>query len=230
MNVHTPPEELHDRSFELLPWLVNGRLAPNERAWVEAHVEECDECRREVELQAAIQAGLQGDVRLEHAPQPSLQKLMARIEEIERAAPNDESARPAAAPRGMPFARMPRWLTGVLVAQGAFVMALAVLIGWQTVERSLAPSYQTLTAAEPATAQHGNLRVVLAPDVTLREFGALLASVGARVVAGPSEAGAWTLVIPFTPDSPRFESALRLLRSDQRILLAEPIAAVGVSR
>jgi hypothetical protein len=230
MNQHARPEEVHEEAWELLPWLVNGSLAPDEQARVSRHVEECEECRREIDLQTGIQAALEGDARIEYAPQPSYQKLIGRIEELERAAPEGEAPRLPRVSRPAPGAGMPRWLTGVLATQGAFVLALALLVGWQSFERFLAPNYQTLTSAEPSTSLRGNLRVVLAPDVTVREFGALLGSMGARVVAGPTDAGAWTLAIPYAAESPKFEAALRQLRLDPRILLAEPIVAATAAR
>jgi len=230
MNQRPQVEEIHAEAWELLPWLVTGRLAPDDHARVTRHVDECEECRREVDLQAAIRAGLEGDSRVEYAPQPSYQKLMARIEELERAAPEDDAPSAPAPSRRAPPARIPRWLTGILVTQGAMAAALVLLIGFQSFERFLAPSYQTLTSVEPSAAMRGNLRVVLAPDVTVREFSALLGSVGARVVAGPSDAGAWTLAIPYAVDSPRFEAALRQLKLDPRILFAEPVATAVATR
>ena len=34
MSNHVPPDELHDRAWELLPWIVNGRLVRDEEPWV----------------------------------------------------------------------------------------------------------------------------------------------------------------------------------------------------
>ena len=37
----------HDEALRLLPWLVNGSLEAEQRAWLDAHVAGCPDCRRE---------------------------------------------------------------------------------------------------------------------------------------------------------------------------------------
>ncbi len=39
----------HKEIRELIPWFVNGTLNESEQSLLDAHVRECDECRREVE-------------------------------------------------------------------------------------------------------------------------------------------------------------------------------------
>jgi len=72
---------------------------------------------------------------------------------------------------------------------------------------------------------HGNLRIVLAPSVTVAQFQSLLESVGARVVAGPTNANVWTLRLPYLEHSPRFDATLKLLRTDDRVVFAEPVSS-----
>ena len=45
---------------DLLPELVNDRLAPDVRRRVDAHVRDCADCQREVELLRALRASLRG--------------------------------------------------------------------------------------------------------------------------------------------------------------------------
>jgi hypothetical protein len=233
VTTHVAPGDIHNRVWELLPWVVNGRLTRTDQTWVMRHIEECADCRREIEAQVEIQSVLASDARVAYAPQSSFQKLTSRIEELERPLPDNlpqELARtpgmsiPAAVPR------FPRWLAATLAAQGAVVVALVVLVGWQSFERMLAPSYQTLTSAQPSTAIAGNVRVVLTPAVTVSQFQSLLESVNARVVAGPTEAHVWTLAVPYAKASPQFAAVIRLLRSDPRIALAEPVTTAESGR
>src|SRR5882672_5493804 len=75
--------EAHDRAWELLPWLVNGRADHEADPWLAQHVAACEECRREVELQSQMLAGLAADSRVEYAPQASFEKLATRMKEFE---------------------------------------------------------------------------------------------------------------------------------------------------
>jgi hypothetical protein len=215
-------DEAHDRAWELLPWLVNGRIDRGSDEWLVQHVAACEKCHREIELQSTMLAGLAADTRVEYAPQASFEKLATRIKEFE----DEEHRQTGGSARApAPVVRMPRWLTATLALQGVFVVAIAVLVGWQTVDRMLAPNYQTLTSAEPASDPRGNLRLVLAPAVTLGDFESLVASLGATVVAGPTSAHVWTLAVPYGVHSSRFAKLLETLRADDRVALAEPLAA-----
>ena len=134
MSNHVPPDELHDRAWELLPWIVNGRLVRDDEPWVRRHLDECAECRREIEIQSDIRSALIGEARVEYTPQASFQKLVARMEEIDHASPRDPiSNEPSAAPALLrrqptvaPASRLPRWLIYTLGAQCAAVAAIAI--------------------------------------------------------------------------------------------------------
>jgi hypothetical protein len=233
MSNHVSADELHDRAWELLPWIVNGRLVREEEPWIARHLDECAACRREIEVQSDIRSALVGEARVEYTPQASFQKLVARMEEIDHASPHDPiSSGPAAVsavlrrkPAVAPASRLPRWLVYTLAVQCAAVTAIAIFVGWGATERFLAPNYQTLSAREPAAPAGGNLHVVLAPTVTVTEFQSLLELMHAQVLAGPSAAHVWTLVVPYAADSAEFAALIRNLRSNPRIAFVEPVAA-----
>ncbi len=225
MTSQVPSREVHDQVWELLPWVVNGRLARDDEAWVARHIEECADCKREMQAQEHLQSLLVNDARVEYAPRASFQKLATRIEELERQMPDDspgETLR-VARPRP-PSPRLPRWLLAAFAGQGAVVAALAVLVGWQNMDRMMAPRFQTLTTEPNAAAIRGNMRIVLAPSVTVAGLRELMRSVNAQIVAGPSDAGVWTLAVPSAASSAEFTGAIERLRADARVSLAEPIA------
>ena len=217
--------EVHDRVWELLPWVVNGRLAQDDEDWVARHIEECADCRSEVQAQERLQSVLVNDARVEYAPSASFQKLATRIEELERQMPDASPAERVrvARPRA-PSPRLPRWLLAALAGQGAVVVALAVLVAWQNMDRMMAPRFQTLTSEANPAAIRGNLRVVLAPSVSVAELRKLMGSVNAQIVAGPTDAGVWTLAVPYAASSADFSSAVERLRADGRVAFAEPVA------
>jgi anti-sigma factor RsiW len=43
--------DAHARTWALIPWLVNGRADPAQRAAAEAHLAQCADCRAELQAQ-----------------------------------------------------------------------------------------------------------------------------------------------------------------------------------
>jgi acetolactate synthase small subunit len=75
----------HLKIAELLPWYVNGTLAPAQREAVEKEIESCELCASDLETLKALQKTML-DVEA-HAPGPSqflINRTLANIEEIER--------------------------------------------------------------------------------------------------------------------------------------------------
>src|SRR5438552_11906558 len=72
---------------ERLVGFVAGRLAPDERAEVSRHLEECAECRRAADAEAQLSAAL--DRLPRHAAPRALKR---RLEELVAAAPGEPAA------------------------------------------------------------------------------------------------------------------------------------------
>jgi hypothetical protein len=100
----------------------------------------------------------------------------------------------------------------------------------------LQPIYETLTSptALPVTAATSSesVRVVFRRDVALAEVNALLREIPAQIIAGPTEAGVFTLALPVA-DASNVDltkngqtnsavSVLARLRTDARVIFAEP--------
>jgi anti-sigma factor RsiW len=202
----------------LLPWFVTGRLDAGDAARVEQHLQACESCRAEVEHDRALHGLLGGDDRPSGlSPSAGFQALMARIGETERAMPGVVSHHAGTQP---PMThRASRWLAAAVVVQ-ALALALLGTALWRDTE--VPAPYRTLTqgASSPATEAH--LRVVFAPETTARELGALLAAVDARIVDGPSPAGAYAISLMHA-DGEALASSLATLRANPRVLFAEPL-------
>lgn len=213
----------------LLPWLVNGRLAEAEAERVTQHVQQCAICRADLAEQRSLRAMLKADGRVEYAPQAALARMLARI---------DESARGAAPGPGRgPTGRDPdrarrrlgvtRWLIAAVIVQavglGVLGSAYLLRVGADRGE----PRYQTLSAPAPA-ATGPRIRAVFTASMTVGELTQLLAARHLLVVAGPSDAGVFTLgVMDAAAGSERLETLLAALRADPRVLFAEPAAGEG---
>jgi anti-sigma factor RsiW len=242
--------DAHRTCWELLPWLINGRLSPQESQLVETHLARCEECRNELQAQQQLYEQFGRKDALMLAPQASLQKLLARLDadEIATSAPPQVTASaddpvegaetPAVSPPPLASrsivtasARSPRWVMTAIAAQGLLIAVLFGALWWQVNASMTSPRFSTLTS-EPAVIPHGPaIRVVFAANVEMREVNELLQSLGAQVIAGPGQAGVYTLVLEpgVTPGSDA-STVLSSLRSDARVVFAEPAVAGVPSR
>jgi len=211
MSDDSAPSGTHPIVWELIPWLVNGRLSGAEAASVSAHIESCAECAREHTEQLRILDAMQADGSIAFASEAAFQKLAARLD----AAP----ARPRA--RAHPTVR---WLAAASVIAA---LGLAARGGWlleRTPASAATAAYRTLTAPAPLAAGGAQLRVVFTPNLTLRELERLLHSIDAYISDGPTEAGVFTLTLdPERSSSAAVVQRLAALRADANVRFAEPV-------
>lgn len=101
--------------------------------------------------------------------------------------------------------------------------ALGVLVTLGATLLLQPPAYETLTTAPSGAPQQRQLlRVLLDPGTTVEQLNAALRTVGASVVAGPTEIGMLTVTIP---NGQPLEPALATLRTQPGVRLAEPVVA-----
>jgi anti-sigma factor RsiW len=220
MNQTSPPTAEHEDIWNLLPWLVNGRLSEADYRRVEAHLRLCSSCREECAAQRQVYQIVAADVAVEQMPTAGLNKLRQRIESLEAAAPTrpesdatQRSADPATVWR----------LSGGSIAASVVGIAVALSVStallWNQARREAGANYHTVTAAasQPADAV---IRAVFAPNVTLSELQVLLDDAHLKIVSGPTEAGVYSLAM--TGSQP-IDWSLRQLRGHDTVRFAETI-------
>lgn len=211
---------LHRQCWELLPWLLNGSLDEAESQRVREHIDECSQCAREYESQARLRQLIQREESVLYTPHASLRKLLERID-AEDVKKEVSAADPAQQPRTA-APRRSRWLAAAVVVQAVGLIAMATILSWKVNEVREAPRYSTLTSA-PAVLPHGPAaRVVFVPSMSLEQLGDLLRTYGAQIIAGPSEAGVYTLAFPAARDQGEVAAIIVKLRSDPQVRFAEP--------
>jgi hypothetical protein len=197
----------HDTVQQLLPWHINGTLSADETARVEAHLAECEDCRADL----AAERDLAREVAL----------LPLDVEDGWQAMALRLGEEPAGNVRRFPLLRRTvplGWAVGGALAAS---VALAVaLVGLQ----QPAPADQTFhTLGSPSAAAPGQMIVLFRPDTTEQQMRAILSAQGARIVDGPTAAGAYVLRI----DGGSPNNAIGALRQSSQVVLAEPIASDG---
>ena len=194
----------HEEVQELLPWLVNGTLSQDEVEQVEAHLAECAECRAELVAERQLAAAIESTpADAEGAWERMEQRLDAKAVAMIKPAPGFWSKRVSLG-----------WVVAGPIAAAAAVAVVMINISPRQVAE---PQYRALSAAQaPVTA---NMIVQFQPATPVRDMQAALHSVDARLVDGPTETGAYLLRV----EGGRRELALKQLRDNQAIALAEPI-------
>lgn len=234
--VTTPDTDVCDsEAARLLPWFATGRLDADDVARVQAHLATCAVCRTDLVAQRRWCDLMQPDEKVEYSPQPSLQKLMSRIDELDREiAPVAGPFVPArdAGPAGTAvWPSLPRWLAAAVVVQAIGLGLLGSQL-WQHAGTGRANAeYATLSSIEGPAGSAPHLRVVFRPETTIGGVATLLGAVRADIVAGPTEAGAYTLALRSAADAPAsIDTSLARLRADPHVLFAEPAAEAGPRR
>ena len=213
----------HRQAWEAIPWVVNGSAGDADRRLVDAHVQVCADCRDELQFQARLHRGIAAGAAPPHDPDPSLQRLWARIDRVEGDA--DAMALPRSVrSAGAGWSRT-RLLAAAVVVQAIGLVAMVGLLR----ERPATAPYQTLTSPAVAPADgagRGTLRMVASPRLSIGALQALLERCDLQIVHSSGDGSILTLA-PRPGSGAAVESALALLRADPGVALAEPIVAAG---
>lgn len=232
----------HLRAEELMTWKVNGRLASEESAWLEAHLAGCSACRAELAGQQRLRAALVRGPTVEFAPQSSFNRLWQQIEVETK---GDGRFMPPPAPGDTQFnwtpfnwtpRRLPRFGTDyrrVAAFAGAAAFLLFGWVAWQGHARVPAADYRTVTDATAAQPARPFIKAVFDDRVRLGDVKEILTTAGLVVASGPTEAGVYTLTAADTGPSGSAateaeaeavasrDRSLQRLRADPRVRFAE---------
>lgn len=198
----------HDTVQQLLPWHVNGTLTAEETARVDAHLAQCEECRDDLagERELAREVAL-----LPLNADEGWQAMTLRLGEAR--AGNDNGR--------VPLLRRPvpaGWAIG-----GAIAASLALTVAATSLQRPAASGQTFHTLGSPAADAAGQVVVLFRPDTTEQQMRTILGAQRARVIDGPTAAGAYVLRL----DGRDADEAIDALRQSSQVVLAQPIASDG---
>jgi putative zinc finger protein len=212
--------DTHAEAWAMLPWLANGRLHASDREWVEAHVVQCAECRGELEAQRKIATQIQRDASpdKESEEQRSFNKLWARIEASEAAAPAAGAVTSGPVSR---TSRTVRWLVAAVVVQG---VGLA-LFGFNAMQND---SSRFVTVADAPTERLNApaVRLVFAANASMADINTLLTHQGLSIVSGPGTSGNFTaeLSVDAVASGASADSVAAVISKDPNVTFAQPVA------
>jgi hypothetical protein len=214
---HSEDSREHRAVSALLPWYVNETLSEGERERFESHLAGCGRCQEDLLREQRLYRDMRSETSLEYMPTASLKRLQARLDGIEASVPQEP--RPETR---KPVRRLLPWAGLMAASVAVLAVAISVLATdhWQNFRAgNNAAPYYTVTSPAPH-APGESVRAVFSPTITLVELQAILDEAQLRIVAGPSEAGVYTLA----PTSQRpTRAALALLRAHSNVRFAEGI-------
>ena len=195
------------RAWEIMPWVLQAAAPREQGDWLMHHLAQCEPCSTEFAQQSRLRSALSLPPDVPVDVDDGWKHLLERLDAPE---PNTTPAR--LWPSGN---RLTKALAVAVLVQAIGIGALGVRV-WS----DAAPRYRTLS--QPALLEPvGALRVVPAAGMKLADWNQLLHDLGLRVIDGPNDVGAYALVPIRSAASSA--SALRRLRADRDIRLAEPV-------
>jgi hypothetical protein len=219
--------DTHAEAWALLPWVANGRIAADDREWVEAHVAGCADCRAELASQRLIAThmGRTDESSSANEEQKSFNKLWARIEAAESATLEPSFAAAQGIPNGArrSSTRVVRWLAAAVIVQA---VGLGVL-GFGSLRGDPAAKDDNVTVAEPQPQLDAPaVRIVFAPQASIDTINTLLTHQGLSIVSGPGEQGNFTAKLsPYAVASgASAESVAQVISKDPNVSFAQPVA------
>ncbi len=219
--LHESDGARHQETQSLLPWYVTGQLDVSDRAQVEAHLAECAQCQDDLGLERRMKAAfIDLPVGVEHGWTTLQRRLRLGRPEATRGAGIRDRLRSARREAARQAGR--GWRGGAprlgWALAGVQILALSV-IGVSMLSGPRPARYHAL-GASPAPAA-GNVVVMFRPETREKNLRETIEAGHARLVDGPTAAGAWVLHVPASERA----AALATLRGRPDIVLAEPIDA-----
>lgn len=219
----------HDEAEELLPFYANGSLTGAELRRMQTHVQSCLLCRRELAEEQELARVFRAVDNATVAASDSLHRLLDRLDDTPASGAAPRLGRPT-----LPGARSrltPAFNAGVAALAATVVLAIGGGIALWSYQAGIPQGleYATLSKRETArAARPGDLRVILHPDVSAHAARSLLQDLGMAELRGPDPNGVYAVRLPV--GAPSVPAALARLRSDPRIVFAEPAAPTAAGK
>lgn len=177
----------HARVQELLPWFVNGSLNEGEQSLVDAHLEECPECRISVEELVAVAAKFSASDPFDLAWRSD-----AVCSFMDQLPPKPGVVSESA------------WLRPTMAVFGALAIAAVLLVGLPRTD-----AFRTLSFGEHVRDAPPVVQVVFGSDTTEKTIRDILLEDGNRVIGGPTQQGVYRVALGTSEDADVFIARLK---------------------
>jgi hypothetical protein len=218
----TNPPNSHRRAWESIPWVVNGSASEEQLRATHEHLRQCSDCREAMAFEQRLHDTLSRPQADPGDAAQGWQRLSARLDAVPMSGYRSRTS--MTEPGRVAVSGAVRWLAAAVIVE-ALALGAVVSPSWiNKAERDPAGTYRTLSRPDLA-ARTATVRVVLSEDMTLEQLHVLLKSAHLQVVAGPSEAGVWSLAPADNAAAMATDAALQELRASGQVRFAEPIGS-----
>ena len=222
------PEALEPTTHQqatLLPWYVANTLDDQEKLDVETHLKSCETCQMELDEMQRTQRAVKAAVSEREGPSPAvLTKVMARIREEKASAL--QPSKPVIEHTPSLWSQFESWLQSLFAVPWVPVLATALIVGQSAFlltnlggpSGPITPGQEPGLIIErgipkaPSPTTTSQLQVVFANSATQGDIQALLKTIDAQIIRGPSAEGQYILEIP-TTNPTQIQDSLRALRA-----------------
>ncbi len=179
---------------QLLPWYANETLSPEEKADVEQHLAQCEQCRNEV----ALLKRLREQVQKEEIPSPGefgFKRLQRAVNQEQRV-------------HSVP----PAWWRPALAAAVVVILVQSALLV------NLWPGPKPMT---PLGVDHDGavLQITFTPDSTIAQIQKLLERIQGTIIDGPGAIGVYRVRLAMDPvDEREIDRIVTRLRQERQIV------------
>lgn len=170
-------DDVHENTWELLPWYINGTLEAGERNLVERHLQTCARCQKEYTAQKRLAVAFSEREDFDAVEERNWSLLSEKI------APT-QPINLAAERAKRTFSKL--WAPSALMAAS---LAFIVFVGPNIIPQD--NEFRTLTNGENVVGEF--LRVKAAGDVDEAAMRALFSENDLRLINGPSSTGVYTV-------------------------------------
>jgi len=202
----------HQHVWTQIPWYVNASIGEREHERIDAHMAVCAACRDEVQQQRLIQRAMSGDSGIDHISSGSLNRLRQRLDAIPDANAGKPTRHAGARQRAL-----------LAASVGIIAVAIAVIAAVSNRRQAQSPypdSFYTVSSPIKRSPEEV-IRAVFAPTLTLAKLQNLLDESHLKIIAGPTEAGVYSLASTRTQP---VNDALARLRENPAVRFAESTA------
>ena len=154
----------HQSASELLPWLVNSTLSDSERAIVERHVSDCDECANDIGILRSMRDVIVHDNPSPLIPKPNAAKSLSLA--------GEKNNQPTRHPYGLQLA----------AAASLLIALLAVTLMSIESETTKPKLFETATGESAAAAMDYVFDLVFEDGLPAHDRGRILQQINARDV------------------------------------------------
>jgi hypothetical protein len=176
--IHVSQTEHHDTVTELLPWYVNDTLDESERNLVREHVDNCKECRSEVELLQQIQGAVRTESPAPLVPAPRTEELLATLDQR--------------GSKRVPGSRR-QWLAAASIVA---LIGITGVLTWQYNDGMEAPTrFETATSAPAIEAINYVVELQFVDGIDDATRKALFDALEAHGTARPADNGAYRITL-----------------------------------